>query len=113
MRYFTNPLTIEAFNEQFSGENWPLAFSCGQDQCDSKHYAVTTDHVNASRTDPVCAAELAMLFSKSNKMYNLIKDIIEHEKHNQIYEITRDIKEMEDLIVELETEIDKHREDNQ
>jgi hypothetical protein len=46
-------------------------------------------------------------------MYNLIKDIIEHEKHNQIYEINRDIKEMEDLIVELETEIDKHREDNQ
>jgi hypothetical protein len=112
MRYFTNPLTIEAFNEQFSSENWPLAFSCGQDQCDSKHYAVTTDHVNASRTDPVCAAELAMLFSKSNKMYNLIKDVVEHHEYNQTFERDEDIKEMNELIKKLETEIEKHRREN-
>ena len=101
-RYFTNPLTIEAFDEQFSGENWPLAFSTGLDSCNNKYYAVTTDRVNASRLDDMCAGDIAILFSKSIKMYNLIKDVVDKG----------DVKEevMKELIYELEKEIEEHRE---
>ena len=106
-RYFTNPLTTEAFDEQFSGENWPLAFSTGQDSCDNKFYAVTTDRVNASRLDDMCAGDIAILFSKSIKMYNLIKDMIEVKKKNDKHIIKF---RMENLIEELEAEIEKHRE---
>ena len=105
-RYFTNPLTIEAFDDQFSGENWPLAFSTGQDCCNNKYYAVTTDHVPASMVDDMCAGDLAILFSKSIKMYNLIKDMIEAKKKNDKYIIKF---RMENLIEELEAEIKEHR----
>jgi hypothetical protein len=108
LRYFTNPLTIEVFDEHFSGENWPLAFSTGRDCCDGKHYAVTTDHVNGSMTDPVCAAELAMLFSKSIIMYDLIKDLIEADSKNEEHRIKF---KMENLIENLEKEINEHREE--
>ena len=100
-RYFTNPLAIEAFDEQFSGENWPLSFSTGRDSCDRKYYAVTTDRVNASRVDDMCPGDVAILFSKSIKMYNLIKDVVDKG----------DVKEefMKELIYELENEIEEHR----
>ena len=106
-RYFTNPLTIEAFDEQFSGENWPLAFSTGLDSCNNKYYAVTTDRVNASRLDDMCAAEHAMLFSKSIKMYNLIKDIAETSNIDERRPL---LYQAENLIKELEDEIEEHRE---
>ena len=101
-RYFTNPLTIESFDEQFSGKNWPLAFSTGLDSCNNKYYAVTTDRVNASRLDDMCAGDIAILFSKSIKMYNLIKDVVDKG----------DVKEevMKELIYKLENEIEEHRE---
>ena len=105
-RYFTNPLTIEAFDEDFSGENWPLAFSTGYDSCNGKYYAVTTDHVNASWCDDVCAGDTAILFSKANKMYNLLKDYIEC---SYIHEEMEVYHQMEDLILELESEIEEHR----
>ena len=106
-RYFTNPLTIEAFDEQFSGENWPLAFSTGQDCCNNKYYAVTTDRVNASRVDDMCAGDIAILFSKSIKMYNLIKDIAETSNIDERRVL---LYQAENLIKELEKEIEEHRE---
>ena len=105
-RYFTNPLTTEAFDEQFSGENWPLAFSTGQDSCNGKYYAVTTDYVPASMVDDMCAGDIAILFSKSIKMYNLIKNISETSNMDERRPL---LYEAENLIKELENEIEEHR----
>ena len=112
-RYFTNPLTIEKFETgEFSGEDWPLAFSTGSDGCNGKEYAVTTDHVPGSMVDGVCAAELAFLFEKSIVMYNLIKDLIKNKENGEIEEVELDILELKELIEDLEEKIEVHRREN-
>jgi len=108
-RYFTNPLKVEKYDKQISGENWLMA-QLGKDVCTWKNYAVTTDNVHASRTDGSCAAELAMLFSKSIKMYNLIKDTI---KANDSLNEMENIHQMKKLIKELEEEIENHRKEGE